>query len=125
MEPRVYDRYHKYVRPSFEAYERAIAAGQKPTTKELDMVRWAEGKLAYELSTGDVPFEEQIKLISGYEKLGDFQFHDSQPVWFEQGSGAARLDLFDGSKVATFTFDGVSELDIHCDPDENFIFEFK
>ena len=86
-----YERYHKYVKPSVEAFALAEKAGQHPTEKELDKIRFTADTLAYELEREKAPYEVQFKFIHGYEQLDDFNFYDSKPVWFEHSEDSGRL----------------------------------
>ena len=119
-----YDRYHKYVKPSVEAYALAEKARQHPTEKELNKIRFSADLLSYELNSENAPYEEQIKLINGYEQLDDFGFHDSKPVWFEHTEQTARLKLkYDGITV-TFLFEGIVDIHADGDPATNWIMDF-
>ena len=119
-----YDCYHKYVKPSVEAYDLAEKAGQHPTEKELNKIRWWADSLAYELNSENAPCEEQIKLINGYEQLDDFGFHDSKPVWFEHTEKTARLKLNYYGIIVTFLFEGVLDIHVDGDPLTNWIGDF-
>lgn len=119
-----YDRYHKYVKPSIEAYALAEEAGQHPTEKELDKIRFSADSLAYELNSENAPYEEQIKLITGYEQLDDFGFHDSKPVWFEHTEQTARLQLKYDDITVTFLFEGIFDIHVDGDPVTNWIMDF-
>ena len=119
-----YDLYHKYVKPSAQAYELAEAAGQHPTEKELDKIHLSAEFLKYKLDCEDAPYEEQLKWIHGYEQLVDFGFHDSKPVWFELAEESARLKLKYGDVVVTFLFEGITDIHVDCDPVTSWIEEF-
>lgn len=119
-----HERYHKFVKPSMEAYELAIEAGQQPAEKELEKIRhWADS-LAYILSCEKAPYDEQIKYIKGYEQLEDFQFHDSKPVWFELTGETARLKLKFYDTFVTFLFEGILDIHVDADPVTDWIMEF-
>lgn len=119
-----YKLYHKFAKPSVEAYTRAEEVGQHPTEKELEKIHFLADSLAYKLESENVPYEEQIKLISGYEQLDNFGFHDSKPVWFEHTEQNARLKLqYDGTTV-TFLFDGIFDIHVDVDPVTNWILDF-
>ena len=119
-----YDLYHKYVKQSNEAYALAEATGQHPTEKELDKIHLLADFLKYKLEREDVPYEEQLKWIHGYEELDDFGFHDSKPVWFEHAEESARLKLKYGNMAVTFLFDGITDIHVACDPVASWIEEF-
>ena len=121
-----YELYHKFVKPAVEYYEIAKKSGQNPTDREVaDIVSESES-LSYKLEQGDLPYEEQIKTIAGYERMGaDFCIYDSKPVWFEHDSNMARLKLKYDDKVVTLFFDGVLELYVDGDPLINFIQDFS
>ena len=98
-----YDRYHKYVKPSAEAYAIAEKSGQIPTEKELEKIRFLDDSISYVLACENAPYEDQVKWIKGYEQIGDFGFHDSKPVWFEHTEQTARLKLkYDDMMVTLF-----------------------
>ena len=119
-----YKRYHKFIKPSMEAYELAIEAGQQPAEKELEKIRhWADS-LAYILSCEKAPYDEQIKYIKEYEQLEDFQFHDSKPVWFELTGKTARLKLKFYDTFVTFLFEGILDIHVDADPVTDWIMEF-
>ena len=120
-----YDRYHRYVKPALDAYILAEQAGQQPGKEEMQRIRFEAESLAYELERQDLPFEEQIKPITGHENLNDFSFHDSKPVRFEQFEESARLSLQYGDVTATFLFEGVLEVHVESDPRTNWIGDFS
>lgn len=117
-------RYRKFVKPSLEAYECAIESGQKPTEKELQEIRYVANQLLYKFEHQLAPYEDQIKVIEGYEKLKGFAFHDSKPIWFEHSENDARLKLKYGEVTVTLLFEGV--VDFHADgnPKTSYIFDF-
>ena len=119
-------RYEKYIKPSVEAYERAIQTGQQPTKKELDKIRTIERMAAYDLTLWSAPYDEHVKWIQGHERLKEcgFEFYDSSPIWFEHDRCTARLKLDSGKAIATFRFDNVVELLVAGDPFHNFVEEF-
>ena len=119
-----YERYHKFVKPSMEAYELAINAGQKPAKKELEKIRYWSDLLSYELNCKQAPYDEQIKYIKGYEQLNDFQFHDSKPVWFEHTEEIARLKLRYDDITVTFLFEGIGDIHIVTDPLTDWVYDF-
>ena len=119
-----YERYRKYVKPSVEAYALAEKAGQHPTEKELNKIRFSEELLAYELNCENAPYEDQIKLINGYEQLDNFCFHDSKPVWFEHTEQTARLNLKHYDTTVTFLFEGIFDIHVDVDPVTNWVEEF-
>ena len=119
-----YDLYHKYVMPAIDSYALAEEAGQHPTDKELDKIHLLADFLKYKLDREDAPYEEQIKWIHGYEKLDDFGFHDSKPVWFEHAEESARLKLKYGNTAVMFLFDGITDIHVDCDPVASWIEEF-
>ncbi len=119
-----YDRYHKFVKPAAEAYSAAAAAGLTPTDRELEMNQFYNETLAYELDCQSRDYDEQIKLISGYEKLNDFGFHDSKPIRFEQTGETARLTLQYNDIQVTFLFEGIIEFQAEGDPVTSWISEF-
>ena len=119
-----YDRYHKYVKPSLEAYTLAEKGGQHPTEKELNKIQFSADSLAYKLNSENAPYEEQIKFIIGYEQLDDFGFHDSKPVWFEHTERTARLKLKYDDIAVTFLFEGIFDIHVDGDPVTNWIMDF-
>ena len=119
-----YTRYHKYVKPSLEAYERAVAVGQRPTEKELEKIRFFADSMAYVLQKEKAPYDEQVSHIQGYEQLDEFSFHDSKPVWFEQTDHTAKLKLQYGEMTVTFRFDEIVDFRAEGDPLANWITDF-
>lgn len=119
-----YDRYHLFVKPAEEAYSVAVASGLIPTDRELEMNQFYSETLAYQFECLNQDYEEQIKLISGYEKLEHFGFHDSKPVWFEQTGDTARLTLEYNDIQATFLFEGILDFHVEGDPVTSWISEF-
>jgi hypothetical protein len=95
-----------------------------PTDKELEKIQHSADFLAYVLECKDAPYEEQIQLINGYEKLNDFGFHDSKPVWFEHTEQNARLKLKYDGITAVFLFEGIEYVYIDSDPLTNWIGDF-
>ena len=119
-----YDRYHKYVKPAADAYHLAVRAGQNPSDKELKYSYYEADKLEYILNKRKEPYEDQIRHISGYKLLSDFQFHDSRFVSFEHNDQNALMKLnFDG-RVATFLFEDVDTVTAYFDYDNRWVFDF-
>ena len=118
-----YDLYHKFEKPAAEAYEAAIAAGQKPTDRELEMIRFQGESMKYQLECEQKDFDDQVRWITGHEKLESFDFHDSKPVHFELTDDSATLTLKYHDVLATFQFEGIIELKIEADPLTDWIFE--
>ena len=118
-----YEKYNKFVKPSLDAYHRAEKEGLHPSDKELDLITSMAESLEYVLNCEKAPYEEMLKYIEGYEKLGSFQFHDSKPIHFEHDEHSAKLTLQFGVTV-TFRFDGVLSIEIHGDPSCNYIYDF-
>lgn len=104
--------YRKYIKPSVEAYERAVNNGQHPSEKELDWIRYKAESIAYTIQQYEAPYDEQIKNIKDYELLNGFCFHDSEPIEFWYSGEQARLKLRHGDTVATFCFGGVENLEV-------------
>ena len=119
-----YERYHKFVRPAVEAYDKAIEAGQHPTDKELKQIRFSAESLAYVLECEELPCEEQVKRIRGFERLADFEFHDSKPTWFEYSGQTVKLKLEFYETSATFLFEGVKEIVVNNDPVADWVMDF-
>ena len=117
-------RYRKYVKPSLDAYERAIASGQKPTDKELKNIRYSARSLLYEFEQRKISYEDRLKYIEGHDKLEGFEFHDSEPAWFELSKDEARLKLEYGDYVVTFLFEGVVDFRADGDPRASYVFDF-
>lgn len=119
-----YDLYHKFAKPSLEAYTRAEEVGQHPTEKELEKIHLLADSLAYKLEREDAPYEEQIKFIGGYEQLENFGFHDSKPVWFEHTEQTAKLKLEFHEWRVTFRFEDIYDIHVDGDPVTNWILNF-
>lgn len=117
------EKYSKLVKPSLDAYRRAQKAGLNPSDKELDLIASMAKSLEYELNCEEVPYEEMLKHIEGYEKLGYFQFHDSKPIHFEHDEHSAKLTLQFGV-IVEFKFDGVLSIETHGDPAYDYIYDF-
>lgn len=120
-----YERFHKYVVPSVQEYEQAIAAGQKIGDKEYAIICDERDALDYQLKheSGD-DWDEIIGLIENGELLNktNFGFHDSKPVYFEQISDQqAVLKLNYNHLLAIFRFKNVESIDIHTDPVTNWV----
>lgn len=119
-----YELYHKFVKPSLEAYERAMKAGQRPTEKELERIRFDADSFAYVLAQKNLPYEEQIRHIKGYEQLADFEFHDSKPVCFRHTDYSAQLKLVNGDIVVSLLFENLIDINVYGDPLTNWVEEF-
>ncbi|MBR2660985.1 MAG: hypothetical protein IKE15_06235 [Clostridia bacterium] len=119
-----FDRYHKFVKPAAEAYSAAVSASLIPTDKELEMNQYYSETMAYQFESRDRDCEEQMKWISGYEKLNDFGFHDSKPIRFEQTGETARLTLQYNDIQVTLLFEGIIEFQAEGDPVTSWISEF-
>lgn len=119
-----YERYHKYVKPAADAYHLAVKAGQRPSDKELEYSYFEADKLEYILNRRDEPDEEQIRNISGYELLSNFQFHDSRFVSFEQTDHNAILKLNFNGCVATFLFEDVETVTSYYHCDNRWVYSF-
>lgn len=120
-----YALYHKYVKPSLDAYHRAIGTGQHPTEKELASIQLDADLLSYEIECREAPYEEHIRHLQGYEKLERFGIYDSKPLWFEHSEHHARLKLQYCELTATFLFEDVDGIHIDTDPVSDWITEFS
>ena len=119
-----FGRYHKYVKPAADAYHLAVRAGQNPSDKEMEYSYFEADQLEYIFNKQDESYEEQIKNISGYERLSDFQFHDSRFVSFEHNDQNALMKLnFDGC-VATFMFEDVEDVQANFNYDNRWVYDF-
>ena len=119
-----YTRLGKYVQPALEEYRRAVQSGQNPTQKELERIQWEYDFLSYQIAREQAPYDEQEKLISGYEKLIKFGIHDSKPIFFAHTEDQATLKLQYYSEIATFLFRGVDSIHIDVDPLSDYILDF-
>ena len=118
-----FNKYNKFVKPSLDAYRRAEKAGLHPSDKELDLITSIAESLDYKLNCEEAPYEEMLKHIEGYEKLGDFRFHDSKSIHFEHDEHSAKLTLQFGV-IVEFKFDGVLSIETHGDPAYDYIYDF-
>lgn len=122
-----YDRFHKYVAPAKEAYEKALLEDRKPTGKELEKVNFLFDSLSYVLKkreNTEEQYRDAYALIEGLDEIPDFQFHDSKPIWFEHTSENAVLKLnFDGV-IVTFRFEVLVDIEVNGDPVCNWINDF-
>ena len=121
---RDYDRYHKFIKPAVEAYGLAEKAGQHPTGKEVEKIRFAADSINYVLDCENAPYADHVKLIKGYERLDGFSFHDSKPVWFEHNEKTARLKLKYDGMIATLLFEGIVDIHVDGDPLTDWIIDF-
>ena len=118
-----YDKYTKFVKPAKEAYCSAERAGARPPSKELDLITGMAESMQYKFRCENTPYDEMIKHIKGYEKLGCFQFHDSKPIHFEHGETSARLAL-QFEEIVVFRFNDILNIEVHGDPATDYIFYF-
>ena len=107
-----------------EQYQLAAAEGQVATSQELEFIEWLYYDLTYKFQHYDEPYEYHIMRITGHEKMGNFYFHDSKVVHFEQDGSSARITLVNGSLKATFRFDDVMSVDAHIWPQDDYIKDF-
>lgn len=119
-----YERYHKYIRPALEAYEKALAAGMMVGEKELDHIRFDAASLAYKFERESAESEEHYHRLQGWEKMEGFAFHDSQPVSFELVGATARLRLKYYDITVTIQFEGIIDLRVSTDPAIEYVHDF-
>lgn len=122
-----YTRFHKYIAPAKEAYDKAITDGYIPSDKEIEKIKYYFESLKYELektSNDSKQIEEGYKCIDGLEAVHDFCFHDSKPIHFEHNKDAALLKLDYDGMVVSFMFMGLYDVEVNGDPTTNWISDF-
>ena len=119
-----YERFREYIRPAMDEYRLAVENGQHPTEKEMERIQWEYDFLSWQETCTNAPYEEQVKLIQGYENLGEFSFFDSQVILFQHSEHQAKLKLRYDSLIAAFVFDDVCDIHIDADPAVTWITEF-
>lgn len=110
-----YERLHKYIEPALKYYRLAENSEHKPSHKEVEIVQRDYDYLTYRFACEDMPYDEQVKLIDGYEKLSKFGFHDSKVIFFEHNENTARMKLQYDSMIVTFIFNDVWDIKIDTD----------
>jgi len=120
-----YDCYHRYIKPAKEAYDRSVESDKKPSDREIERCNNYYNDLKYRLEQHKVPYEDILKCISGSEKLDDFEFHDSKPVWFEHTEEHARLKLRNYDTEVTFLFEELYDVSINTDPMTDWVYDIE
>ncbi len=119
-----YDRFKKFVEPAYEQYKIALNTDNPPTPKEWDFAEREYKSMLYEIEIKDSPYDEQMKIIEGYEQLDDFGFHDSKPVFFSHTDKSAELHLEFGDIIVVFGFEDIYDIHVDGDPLTNWINDF-
>lgn len=122
-----YTRFHQYIAPAMEAYDRAKAAGKFPTEKEYAKAKRSYDALKYKLdktSGTEEQYEAAYALIEGMDAVPDFCFHDSKPVYFEQTADRAILKLQFHEITVTLEFSEIVDFTAEGDPLTNWINDF-
>ena len=122
-----YAKFHKFVAPAKEAYEKAKLKGAKVWEKEYQNICRTYESLEYELSktkNDKAVIDEAHSLIEGLKDIKDFQFHDSKPIYFEHDKDSAVLILEFHDLKVKLQFEGVIDINISCDPSCDWIMDF-
>ena len=121
-----YEHFHKYVKPAYEQYQKAIEAGEKITDKELESIRKSHDYLNYYLEKHGDFDPEWFKLMDGYEKIPElFSFHDSKVMDFCFNLDTARMVLeLDHEIQVTLEFEVIWDIKVQTDPAADWIQEF-
>ena len=80
-----YDRYHKYIVPSMQEYENAIAAGKRISDREYESIRNERDSVSYKLmheSADENNQFESLKIIENSELLREKDFSSTTASQF-------------------------------------------
>ena len=122
-----YEKFHKFVAPAKDAYEKAKLNGGKVWEQEYKNICSTYESLKYELlktKNDKEIIDEAYSLIEGLKDITDFQFHDSKPIYFEHDKNSAVLILEFHELKVRLQFEGVIDLNISGDPSCNWIMDF-
>lgn len=118
-----YYRFHKYIEPAKDAYDKAIANNELISDKEYEELVRTYNYLTYMLKLEDGS-KESYSLIPGLNELEEFCFHDSKPIRFEHLGDKAELDLEYYEITIRIRFERIFDIRLECDPVCNWINEF-
>ena len=118
-------RVYRYVIPAYKHFLAAMESdGEKPSKKELyrAKIKYLEHEYISKQCSDN---EALIKNIVNFDKLQNFYFHDSEPIYFEHDDNNAVLKLryFDDVhwQVVTFRFSDVDEVVMRVSPQLSWI----
>lgn len=118
-----YTRFHKYVEPAMEAYNKAISNNEQISEKEYQELTRTYNYLKYMLKMEDGS-EESYAMIPGLNEIEEFGFHDSKPTRFEHVGNKAELDIDYNGVKARIKFGCIFDIRVDCDPVTDWINEF-
>ena len=119
-----YTRFHRYIAPAKEAYERAIKNNDEFSDKEYEKLIRTYDYLKYMLDMEDGS-EEAYSMISGLNEIEEpFCFHDAKPKRFEHIGDNAELDIEYHDTTVRLKFSGIFDIRIETDPISDYIGEF-
>ena len=119
-----YTIFNKYIKESYKYYKIANETNEKPTEKEFERIEYLYNYNKHEIESTNKDYEEQVKNIIGYEKLDNFNFHDSKVIWYEHSEKYARIKLDYNNMVVTFYFEEIIEIKINTEPYSDWVFDF-
>jgi len=118
-----YTRFHRYIAPAKEAYERAIKNNEITPDKEYNELIKKYNYLKYMLALEDGS-EESYSLIAGLNDIEDFCFHDAKPKRFVLNGDGAELVIEYYDLAVRLIFKGIFDIQISTDPICDYINEF-
>lgn len=119
-----YTRLHHYLLPAKEQYQFAFEAGLFPAKKELEQMNFEIDRLNYKFSCEDAPYDKQVAFIEGYEKLSDFEFHDSKVIFFSHDKNSATMELDYCDLTLKLLFEKIDDIHIDTNPVCDWINDF-
>lgn len=119
-----YIRFHRYITPAKEAYEKAIQNNEEVCDKEYEELIRTYNYLKYMLDKKDGS-DESYSMICGLNEIEElFCFHDAKVIRFEHIGDNAELDIKYYDTTVRIKFSGIFDIRVETDPICDYIGEF-
>ena len=119
-----YIRFHRYIAPAKDAYERAIQNNEVVCDNEYEKLIRTYNYLKYMLNMEDGS-DESYSMICGLNEIEElFGFHDAKPIRFEHIGDNAELDIKYHDTSVRLKFSGIFDIRVETDPICDYIGEF-
>jgi hypothetical protein len=119
-----YIRFHRYIAPAKDAYERAIQNNEAVCDKEYEKLIRTYNYLKYMLDMEDGS-DESYSMICGLNEIEElFCFHDAKTIRFEHIGDTAEIDIKYYDVTVRLIFKGIFDIQINTDPICDYINEF-
>ena len=104
-----YEKYHKFILPSFKAYKQAMKDNMHPTNEDLALIIEMHDAYKKILDGWDEGEKQACSIIKGLEEIDGFQFYDAKLGKFEYDNRTAKLEIIFEETIVQLNFEGVED----------------